>query len=102
MSTPTPETNVAGPPRVAMPLTIDIALIRWSVVCGTWDDMSSGHAPNLQAFLAGWCCRVIGATMPICLGTMRDSFRVGWREADQQVEIAAREIRSGRIVKEEE
>ena len=89
----TPNATAGSQQQLVMPLTLDIALIRWSVVCASWGELSSGHAPNLQAFLAGWCCRVIGATTPICLGPMRDSFRVGWREADQQVQIADRHNR---------
>jgi len=71
-------------------LPFDLALVRWSVVCTSWGELSAGHAPLLTAFLAGWGCRCIGASMPENLGTFRDSFRVVrplrrrgiWREAD--------------------
>lgn len=69
-------------------LTLDLALIRWSVVCGSWGDIASGNTPVLQAFLAGWCCRAIGATEPYDVGQLRESFRAGWREADVQISIA--------------
>ncbi|GAA5124615.1 hypothetical protein JIN84_12905 [Luteolibacter yonseiensis] len=80
MSTPIPQ------------LTLELALIRWSVMCKTWGELAAGHAPHLPAFLAGWMCRQIGASMPAELGQFRDSFRVGWREADQQIEIASRNL----------
>ena len=68
-------------------LPFDLALVRWSVVCRSWGELSAGHAPLLTAFLAGWGCRCIGASMPENLGTFRDSFRVGWREADTMIAI---------------
>lgn len=68
-------------------LPLDLALVRWSVVCTSWGELSAGHAPLLTAFLAGWGCRCIGASMPEDLGTFRDSFRVGWREADTMIAI---------------
>ncbi|RRJ96822.1 hypothetical protein Ga0100231_023945 [Opitutaceae bacterium TAV4] len=73
-----------------MILSLDIALIRWSVVCRQWEGFSAGNAPLLGAFLAGWYCRSIGASMPEDVGQFRESFRVGWREADQQIEIESR------------
>ena len=75
----------------ALVLPLDLALTRWAVVCQSWGELAHGHAPLLSAFLAGWCCRCIGASQPDDLGQFRDSFRVGWREADQQVEIEARQ-----------
>lgn len=75
-----------------MKTTIDLALIRWSVVCRKWHDFSSGSAPNLGAFLAGWFLKDSGAQhMPEDLGLFVDSFRVGWREAEEQIEILSRE-----------
>ncbi len=71
-------------PRLVLPF--ELALTRWSVVCIIWRDLASDH-PNLTAFLAGWGCRCIGATMPETIETFRDSFRVGWREADTMIAI---------------
>ncbi len=85
----TPERAPGTVPALVLPL--DLALIRWAVVCQSWADLAAGSAPLLSAFLAGWCCRCIGASQPADLGQFRDSFRVGWREADQQVEIEARQ-----------
>lgn len=78
-------------PNQALLLPLDLALIRWSVVCQSWGELSSGHAPLLPAFLAGWCCRCIGADMPVNVGQFKDSFRAGWCEADDQIIIASRE-----------
>ncbi len=88
-STTTPARAPGTVPALVLPL--DLALIRWAVVCQSWADLAAGSAPLLSAFLAGWCCRCIGASQPADLGQFRDSFRVGWREADQQVEIEARQ-----------
>ena len=71
-------------PRLVLPF--ELALTRWSVVCIIWRDLASDH-PNLTAFLAGWGCRCIGATMPETIESFRDSFRVGWREADTMIAI---------------
>lgn len=75
--------------RIQTPANIplEMSFIRWSVVCLRWSAISSGGAPILQAFLAGWLCRCIGTTVPEEVGQWRDSFRVGWREADQQIAI---------------
>ena len=78
-------------PNQALLLPLDLALIRWSVVCQSWGELSSCHAPLLPAFLAGWCCRCIGADMPVNVGQFKDSFRAGWCEADDQIIIASRE-----------
>lgn len=71
-------------------LPMDLALARWSVVCESWGELAGGHAPYLPAFLAGWYTRQIGVEMPDDLGTFKDSYRVGWREADQEVAIDSR------------
>lgn len=90
------ETAPAKPCSVErMVLPFELALIRWSVTCKRWDELSAGHAPILTAFLAGWCCRCIGTSMPDNVGTFRDSFRIGWREADEQIEIASRQNEKG-------
>jgi len=68
-------------------LSMDLALIRWSVKCAAWTEMSAGNAPLLQAFLAGWCCRCIGASQPEDMGMFRDSFMSGWYEADTMIVI---------------
>lgn len=74
--------------RLVLPL--ELAFIRWSVVHRGWHEIG-GDCPLLLAFLAGWSCRCIGASQPADLGTFRDSFRVGWREADEQITIASRQ-----------
>lgn len=71
-------------------LPMDLALIRWSVVCVSWAELSSGHAPHLPAFLAGWYCRQIGASRPENVGDFKDSFNVGWREADTTIAIESK------------
>ena len=88
-NTNTPRRAEGTVPALVLPL--DLALIRWAVVCQSWAELASGSAPLLSAFLAGWCCRCIGASQPSDLGQFRDSFRVGWREAGQQVEMEARQ-----------
>ncbi len=70
----------------ALVLPFDLALTRWSVMCIVWRDLAGDH-PNLTAFLAGWGCRCIGAAMPEKIEAFRDSFRVGWKEADDQIAI---------------
>lgn len=71
-------------------LTLELALVRWSVVHKKWDEFSSGNMPYLHAFLAGWCCRVIGTSEPEHVGQFRESFRAGWSEAEAQIQIAER------------
>ena len=68
-------------------LTIEEALIRWSL---SREIYGSDDVPHLQAFLAGWFCRVIHAD------TSRPkyfphSFMVGWREADETIQIKQRQ-----------
>lgn len=72
-------------------LPFDLAFIRWAVVCRSWGDIANGHAPLLVAFLAGWCCRCIAADQPMNMGQFRDSYRAGWREADDQITIHRRQ-----------
>ena len=74
-------------------LPMDLALTRWAVVCRQWHELSGGSTPLLGAFLAGWYCRCIGASMPDELGDFKDSFRRGWIEAEQQIEIEGRSMR---------
>lgn len=71
-------------------LPLELALIRWSVVCRQWHEFANDQ-PLLSAFLAGWCCRSIGASRPEHVGTFRDSFNTGWREADDMVTIKSRQ-----------
>jgi hypothetical protein len=73
------------------PWDFETALIRWSVVCRSWQDLAAGHQPEIGPFLAGWFTRCMGASTPADLGQFRDSFRVGWREADTHIEITFRE-----------
>lgn len=68
-------------------LPLELALVRWSVVCQSWQSMSAGHSPLLTAFLAGWGCRCIGIEIPSQYHEFRDSFRAGWREADTEISI---------------
>jgi hypothetical protein len=83
------EQATASRPVEGMVLPLELALIRWSVVHRSWHEIG-GNCPLLSAFLAGWCCRTIGASMPVDIGQFRDSFRCGWKEADDQITIASR------------
>jgi len=65
----------------------ELALIRWSVVCGRWHEMSSGSMPNLTAFLGGGGSRCVGLPIPGKMECLVDSFRVGWAEADTAIAI---------------
>lgn len=67
-------------------LPFELALIRWSVVCISWNELSS-HTPLITPFLTGWGWRCMGLEMPKELGTFQDSFRVGYREADSMISI---------------
>lgn len=67
--------------------SLDLALIRWSVVCRSWNELAAGNDPHLGAFLAGWFSRVIDAPYPKEMFGFRDSFRSGWKEADDQIAI---------------
>lgn len=73
-----------------MKTTLDLALIRWSVVSTKWNDFSTGHSPNLGAFLAGWFTRDNDMPLPENCGNCYDSFRTGYKEADIQIEILNR------------
>lgn len=90
----TPQTPAEAPDKGvvcdALVLPLELAFIRWSVVHRRWHEMAN-DMPLLQAFLAGWCCRSIGTTPPATIGTFRESFLAGWREADDQVIIASRQ-----------
>lgn len=84
------DTQHENAPQPALLLPMELALTRWSVVCRKWHEGASGSAPVLPAFLAGWFCRCIGASEPVQLGEFPDSFRAGWREADDHIAIASR------------
>lgn len=71
-------------------MNFESALIRWSVVCKRWGELSAGSAPVLHAFLAGWFMHKMGADMPENVGPLRDSFRVGWRESEINTSITNR------------
>ncbi len=75
---------------VAKILPLELAMIRWSVVHRKWHDLAN-DMPEIQAFLAGWCCRCIGTSEPEELGQFKESFRAGWKEADDQIVIATRQ-----------
>lgn len=98
----TEDTTAPAVDQQRLVLPLDLAFIRWSVVHRGWHEIG-GDCPLLLAFLAGWSCRCIGASQPIDLGTFRDSFRVGWREADDQIAIASRQNaeRSGPAAQDE-
>lgn len=72
-----------------MRLTLDLAIIRYSVICESWQRLSPGFTPVLGAFLAGWFCRDMGskADESVAGGRFRDSWRAGWTEADSQLAI---------------
>lgn len=72
-------------------MTIESALYRWQVVCRSWDEFSTGHIPELNAFLAGWFMYEIGAKMPDDVGVRRESFRAGWRESEISKSITSNE-----------
>jgi hypothetical protein len=91
MSEPMSDAQLCSLERMVRATSLDMALVRWSVVCGSWRELG-GDFPDVGAFLAGWFLRVLGAEMPPRekLGRCPDSFRVGWREADTQIVIASR------------
>lgn len=71
-----------------MKTTLDVALIRWSVRCRSWQELAAGHQPDLGAFLAGWFSRDAGIPLTVADRiTMRDSFRCGWQECDDMIAI---------------
>ncbi len=75
--------------------SIDLALIRWSVVHRQWHELAN-DMPYLPAFLAGWGMRCMDAEEPPKekLGKFPDSFRVGWREAHEQLAILAQQTQN--------
>lgn len=68
---------------------IELALIRWAVVCLSWNEIG-GTFPSFTGFMAGWCSRICECPEPAFVGKYRDSFRRGWAEADGQIAIANR------------
>lgn len=74
--------------RMKTPDSLDLALIRWSVTCQTWQEMAAGNTPDLGAFLSGWFWRTMGNLHPpAVIEGFRDSFRKGFAEADWQLSI---------------
>lgn len=71
-------------------LPLDLALIRWSVVCERWSKLSSRSAPTLGSFLGGFYSRCVGIPLPAHDHILRDSLATGWRQADEQTVIHAR------------
>jgi len=61
--------------------SLNYALVRWSVVCDKWGELSNS-APDLKAFLAGWLCNSIQASLLEELPIFRDSFNKGWSECE--------------------
>lgn len=80
--------NLAELEQPLLTTTLDIALIRWSVVCEKWRELSN-DIPILGVFLAGWFWRDMGNALldAQTIGQFKDSFRVGWRECDTQIQI---------------
>lgn len=70
------------------PLSLDLAVIRFSVVCENRAE-NGFEAPYLQAFLAGWFSRAVGIGLPprIECGSNPDSFCAGWSQANEQAGI---------------
>lgn len=62
-------------------LSLDLGLIRWSVVCRRWQESSWGHQPDLGAFLSGWFAFQIFGAKPEA-DILRDSYSAGWHEAE--------------------
>lgn len=83
-----------------MKTTLDLALIRWSVVCKEWGELSSGFYPNLGAFLSGWFWKDMGNELPKELGEFRDSFRKGYQESEFMLEILNRERQNMKATEE--
>lgn len=73
----------------AATLPLELALIRWAVVCERWHHIANGF-PSLQGFLCGWFCRACGSKPPVEVTLYRDSFNVGWKQAHDQVVIESR------------
>lgn len=69
---------------------LELAFVRWSVVCQRWEELAAGHRPYLSAFLAGWMCRVCDTSLPEYLGQFKDSFLAGHKEACDLIEIQER------------
>ena len=71
-----------------MQTSLDLALIRWSVMHRKWHELAN-DMPCLGAFLAGWFLRDMSpkGTQPPPVASFRNSFRVGWREADSEIAI---------------
>jgi len=68
---------------------LELAIIRYAVVCERWQQLGQGHTPYLNAFLAGWLMRTIVEPNDYS-GPFKDSFRAGYDEADTQLEIQSR------------
>lgn len=82
-----------------MQTSLELALIRWSVVHRKWHELAN-DMPCLGAFLAGWFLRDMSpkGTQPPDVASFRDSFRVGWRESDDQITILSRPTRETMIL----
>lgn len=77
----------------ALILPLDLAVIRYSVVCEKWGNLSNSAAPHFGAFLAGWYMRCVGLPPPMQYHISRESLRAGWAQANEQVAINVREAR---------
>lgn len=75
-----------------MVLTLDLAIIRYAVVCERWQKLSTGMVPVFGAFVCGWFGRDMGQSVDVGAGTFRDSWRAGWAEADSAKQIAMRDL----------
>lgn len=78
-----------------MKMGLELALERWATRCIGWNDLSSGHRPQLLPFLAGWLCKhceILSHEEAMRLTPQaRDSFRVGFLEAETMKEIIERD-----------
>ena len=77
--------------KAAAKCTLELALIRWSVVHIKWNEIGS-DMPNIGSFLAGWFDRVCGAEEEPIVERFIDSHRCGWMQACEQMTIFCREL----------
>jgi hypothetical protein len=70
-----------------MKTNIELAIIRYAVVCEKWKSIG-GTYPILGAFICGWFMRDMnGENFVDVSSQFRDSYRVGWNEADTMLKI---------------
>jgi hypothetical protein len=77
---------------MAMTAGLDAALVRWSVVVRTWQELQGGGQPALGPFLAGWFLRQISnAERAPNAERFESSFRAGWKESEMHLAILLRQ-----------